>query len=303
MSNPERPWHRFTAWYRGLSLAKRLTGIGVVTSAISLVVATAILMVFDSSNARARLVRDTSMLADVVGANSTAAITFGDSKAATEIVRAVAVNDHIVTAAVWDRDGQQLARFDRDDDTEARTRDETLSDWQGDKGHGFVDGALRLTRPILLNNEVIGTVTIESDLSSLWSQAAAEGLVLGLVLVGGFVLSLALASRIQRAVSAPLLRLTDVTRTVTRDRRYDVRVERGGGSEIGELIDGFNEMLVEIHRRDAELVAHKDGLERTVEARTAELRAVNSDLITARDKAMEASRAKSEFLANMSHEI
>ena len=48
---------------------------------------------------------------------------------------------------------------------------------------------------------------------------------------------------------------------------------------------------------------HKEGLERTVEARTAELSAVNADLTIARDKAMEASRAKSEFLANMSHEI
>src|SRR6202008_999941 len=68
-------------------------------------------------------------------------------------------------------------------------------------------------------------------------------------------------------------------------------------------IDGFNKMLAEIHRRDVELVQHKEGLERTVEARTSELSAVNADLTIARDKAMEASRAKSEFLANMSHEI
>ena len=147
----------------------------------------------------------------------------------------------------------------------------------------FTDGALLLARPIILDDEVIGTVVIESDLSVLWAQAATSGLVVALVLFGTFGLSFVLASRVQRTISAPLLRLTSVTRAVRRDRVHDVRVPSEGESEneIAELIDGFNTMLGEVHRRDLELV----------------------DLTIARDKAMEASRAKSEFLANMSHEI
>jgi signal transduction histidine kinase/DNA-binding response OmpR family regulator len=300
-----RGWlQALSTWYRRLSLAKKLTGIGVITSTVSLVVAAAILMAFDLSNARHRLVRDTGMLADVVGTNVPAAITFADTKGATEIVRAVAVNDDIISAAIWDREGTLLARFDRDPRSQgAAFPREALQVGEGEQWSEFTNGSLRIARPVVLNHELIGTVTIESDLSGLWEQVEASGIVLGLVLMGTFALSLALASRIQRVVSSPLLRLTTVTRTVAQTKRYDVQVEGAGTDEIGELIDGFNSMLTEVHRRDVELLRHQEGLERTVEERTAELRAVNADLTTARDKAMEASRAKSEFLANMSHEI
>ena len=304
MAKPSNWLRPLRTWYPQLSLAKKLTAIGVITSTVSLLVAATILMAFDLSNARHRLVRDTAMLADVVGTNSTAAITFANSKGASEIVGGVVVNDDIISTAIWDRDGRLLARFDRKPGRPATPfPPDALAVGDGGQWSEFADGTLRMARPIVLNHEVIGTVTIESDLSGLWEQVAASSLVLGLVLVGTFALSLAFASRLQRVVSSPLLRLTEVTRTVAHSRRYDVRVEGAGTDEIGELIDGFNLMLAEVHRRDVDLLRHQEGLERTVEDRTAELRAVNADLTTARDKAMEASRAKSEFLANMSHEI
>jgi signal transduction histidine kinase/DNA-binding response OmpR family regulator len=307
MTGPNTWLRRIVAWHGRLSLARKLTLIGVVTSVVSLVIAMTVVLAWDLSSARTRLVRDTGMLADVIGSNSTAAIAFGDAEAASEIIRALSVNESIVSAAIWTKDGVELARFDRPG-TASRTRALPTRAFEIEPNRQwceFTDGVLLLARRIVLDNDVIGTVVIESDLSVLWKQAMTSAVVAGLVLFGTFGLSVVLASRMQRTISAPLLRLTSVTRAVTRDRVYDVRVESAGEgeNEIAELITGFNQMLAEIHRRDAELVQHKQGLERTVEARTAELSAVNADLTIARDKAMEASRAKSEFLANMSHEI
>ena len=302
------PWlPRIVAWHARLSLARKLTFLGVLTSIVSLVIAMTAVLAWDLSSARTRLVRDTGMLADVIGSNSTAAVAFGDAKAATDTLGALTVNESIVSAAIWAKNGDQLARFERvarptiNRRLPARAFDiEPHHQWSE-----FTDGELLLARPIVLDGEVIGTVVIESDLSVLWAQATTSGLVVALVLIATFGVSVILASRMQRTISSPLLRLTSVTRAVTRDRVYDVRVESQGEgkNEIADLIDGFNKMLAEIHRRDVELVQHKEGLERTVDARTAELSAVNEDLTIARDKAMEASRAKSEFLANMSHEI
>ena len=55
-----------------LTLSQKLTAIGVVSSTISLIAAAAILLAVDLGFARHRLLRDTTMLADVVGVNDTA---------------------------------------------------------------------------------------------------------------------------------------------------------------------------------------------------------------------------------------
>ena len=90
---------------------------------------------------------------------------------------------------------------------------------------------------------------------------------------------------------------------VSEEKKYSTRAVKVADDDMGQLTDVFNGMLVEIERRDEELLRHRDRLEQEVGERTAELVESNADLRTAKEKAEAASRAKSEFLANMSHEI
>ncbi|MBE0534579.1 MAG: response regulator [Phycisphaerae bacterium] len=108
----------------------------------------------------------------------------------------------------------------------------------------------------------------------------------------------------------PIVKLTQVARSLSRDKDYTIRAPHAGDSEAGTLIGAFNQMLDEIQneinerkRAEEELLKHRDHLDQLVKERT---RALEASVLQARyiaEEARNAEQAKSEFLANMSHEI
>jgi signal transduction histidine kinase/DNA-binding response OmpR family regulator len=290
-------------WFRRQSMARKLTATALTTSGVTLTAAITVFATYDYINSRSRLVRDVTMLADIVGTNSTAALTFNDAAAATETLRATAVNEHILDARLFTRDGTRLATYLRP----GRASNDAPPDDANGPGveavAQFEGGRLRVVRPISLNHEVIGSIVVESDTMEIWTRVARFVAIVAGTLFGAFWIVLGLSRATARLIFGPIAGLIEVTRLVRDGGRYDVRAEAGDDDEIGELIDQFNAMLSDVQKRDQQLLLQQDALEHTVSARTAELRTSNQELVKARDRAMEASRAKSEFLANMSHEI
>ena len=92
-------------------------------------------------------------------------------------------------------------------------------------------------------------------------------------------------------------------RNVRESKNFSIRAEKDIDDEFGALIDGFNEMLEELERRDLNLRVYQNELEKLVRERTARLDAAVAEAREALERAERASRAKSEFLARMSHEI
>ena len=288
-------------WFRRQSVGRKLTTAALITSGVSLTAAVAVFVTYDYLAQRQRLVRDVTMTADIVGANSVAALTFDDAGAAAETLRATSVNANITSARLFARDGRLLATYSRPG--AAPPIHPRGADAGAAPAFSFGAGGLLVVRPIAFDGGVIGQIEVASDTGEVWARLKRFAAIAAVTLLGAFGIAFALSRVTARLVFAPIGRLIAATRTVRAGGRYDVRADAGDNDELGELIDQFNAMLSDIQQRDQQLLVQQETLEHTVDTRTAELQTSNHDLIAARDRAMDASRAKSEFLANMSHEI
>ena len=88
-------------WFRRQPVRRKLTATVLSTSAVTLIAGCVVFATYDYIDARSRLVRDVTLLADMLGTNSIAPLTFNDATAAAETLRATAVNEHIESARLY----------------------------------------------------------------------------------------------------------------------------------------------------------------------------------------------------------
>ena len=279
-------------------IKRKLLGIIMTTSVTALLLACGAFTIFGVISIRQRILQETVLLDQIIGSNSTAALTFNDPKAVSETLGALRSVPHVVLARVYTRNGTLFAQYFRDGVDSPSPHTRALGEYTRVTLH-----AVAVSSPIRFNNETIGWVYLEHDLSELKTRLVRYSLIAAGVLLLSLVVAFLLADRLQGAISGPILALAEGACAIRDGGNYQMPEVHGGYLEAALLIDSFNGMIRTIAEHDAALLHHREHLEDEVASRTLELRTVNTQLERARDAAEASSRAKSEFLANMSHEI
>jgi signal transduction histidine kinase len=273
---------------------------------------------YDRITFKQKMVEDLTALSDIIGGNLEAALVFKDHLTADQVLASLKAEKNIRAAVVYDQQGRLFAVYLR------QHRSVSLPTKPQKAGYTFGDDALTLFRPILVENEQVGTLYLRADLIQLSNRLIRFSIIAGLLIVVAVLGAYGLAARLQRTVSGPILHLSNVACRISENQDYSLRAQGQHRDETGFLIERFNEMVGQIEERDRALrQAHqelelknrqlhiqlaertraeealrqaRDELERRVAERTAELdravRELQNEIAERKRTALELKRAK-----------
>ncbi|HEX8570111.1 MAG TPA: EAL domain-containing protein [Caulobacteraceae bacterium] len=233
--------------------------------------------------------------ATIIAAFAADAVEAGNRTEAFAALRSIAQMEDVTYARIDTADGELLvetgaaARLVRDAQITDQNRRLSFIDL-------FRSHSIEVSQPVIRGGRTVGTVVMLSESGSAIGRTRAAIAVTIFGCSGAALAGLMVAFRMQRRISGPIVGLTKAMGAVRASHDYSLRTDLESDDEVGDLIDGFNQMLLEIRERDGQLAEHLQNLEREVADRTADFR-------EAKEAAEAANASKSDFLATMSHEI
>jgi signal transduction histidine kinase len=259
------------------SIAAKLTRMSILVGATALLLAFASFLVLYVLNSRQDLLRSLHTQAQIIGANTSSALLFDDADSAQSTLEALSNSPNVEAATLAEADGKVLATYRRP----GAAAPPQVATWsEKEASHTWSRGQkVVLAHKIIFNGRVVGMIFIRGEMTEVWRRIAVYSLISGGILLFCLLLSVALTSRFRQLLAAPVTRLSEAARAVSKEKDYSVRVPRDDRQdEFADLIDAFNEMLKEIQERDLALQEGRNILEERVMERTSELQEANQEL-------------------------
>jgi signal transduction histidine kinase/ActR/RegA family two-component response regulator len=225
-------------------IRRKLMRMLLLTSGIVIVFTCAMFVTYEVVTFKQTIARQLDILGKAIAQNSTAALAFQNPDDARVVLSAFKADPHIVSAALYQKSGELFAAY-----PEGIAR-KSLPDRVEANGYRFEDGHVIGFEPVKLNDEVLGTLFVKSDLSAIDQRFSLYALITAAVFALAVLLAYFVANRQQSEISGPILALADTARAISDNHDYSVRAHSTGAHEIGVLNDAFNHMLTRIQHSE-----------------------------------------------------
>ncbi|WP_374400608.1 ATP-binding protein [Niveibacterium sp.] len=222
-----------------MKLERRLIRLSVSVLLLGVVLHLALLLAYEQSTYRDRILQDLRGRAEILALNSAAAISFDDARAANENLLTLRATPSVMLACLYGERGRVLASYRPDGGTPCPPT----------QGVVQIPGAIRHLEPVRVQGQIIGQLLLQERLPSLAERLPRYGLMLSSSIAVEALLVLVMVLTLRARVIKPVNELAALAAHVTEARDYAQRVHVRGDDEISELGTAVNRMLAAIEER------------------------------------------------------
>jgi two-component system, sensor histidine kinase len=262
--------------FKDFSIKTKLVLIVLSVSSVVVLLSGIVFSIFDKAEYNKQFVNNLTILSKIIGENNTANLSFpfNGKEESKKSLHTLSANQHIQLAVLFDENENVFAEFVRDSKRISKIEFPLP---KNDSAY-FGDNSLIIISSIYFEGEKIGSLYIDSDLGEYDSRLLNFIRIITIVTFSALIVALLLSLSLQKIISIPILKLTEVMNQISTNKNYSLRIKKKGNDEIGVLIDRFNQMISQIEQQ-------------------------NDALYKAKEQAESSAKIKEQFLANMSHEI
>lgn len=228
------------------NIKNKLIAIILSITLLTLTIGFTSIIIYNKLFLQKSFINEVEAMTEIIGNGMISILSFGTQKdAEEELQKWLGDTPTIRNVWVYDENNKLFASYYKDKPYEIPASIVTFTPITELKNK-----YLHISRSIEYQQIRLGTIYLMVSTEELDKTTKNSIIALLVIVILLIPVSLILAAWLQRIISKPILDLVDVTKKVSAEGNYSLRAKATYKDEVGMLVNGFNDMMEQIHNRD-----------------------------------------------------
>lgn len=222
---------------RRLTIKQKLILIILSVTVISICLSSTYGIISSYQHLKREIIDNQHLNAELIAENCVTTLMFNDTEGAERILQTLNKIPDIVNARIYNMNSSLFASYL--DDSQNYDENKLLQQESGK----IINNHIIINEPIIFGNIQYGTLSLVVSTKSL-QEKTLKYLMTGVIsLIAVIIIAIILASKFQKIISGPILKLAQFAEEITVSKNYQLRIVKNTKDETGVLYDRFNSVL------------------------------------------------------------
>jgi PAS domain S-box-containing protein len=232
--------------FRNQPIRTKLVVIIMSASIITILAGLITYQIFDMISIRKEMKKNAELNAELVAQYSVVPLLFDYKDEAKDVLSKLITMPSVLDACIYNSNGKIFSYYHNSQDSSY------IFPKPENRKPGFSKGFLHVYNDIIFDGKNYGTLYLRISASSLYEKFNDNMLVMLILILILFTPVYFIANRLQKFISKPILNLAELTKTISQNQDFSIRLKPHGDDEVGILYDQFNNFLSQILKRQQE---------------------------------------------------